>query len=125
MKKMKLVTAIAIVGILTAAQAFAAKAFIPGVYQIDSVHSKLGFEVPHLVISTVEGRFNTYQGKVSMGKNLGDLKADIEVEVKSVDTGIEKRDNHLRSGDFFDAEKFPKMTFMSKRVSGTPENFKM
>ena len=103
--------------------AFAAPAYTAGTYQIDPMHSKVGFEVPHLVISSVEGRFDEFQGEFSLAEKFGDSKLAVTIDTKSVDTAIKKRDEHLRSADFFDAVKYPKMTFKSKHIEGTPESF--
>src|SRR6266403_2651192 len=84
-------------------------------YKIDAVHSNVGFAVTHLVISTVKGKFKEISGEVSLeGNTITDAKGTIQT--KSIDTGNEKRDGHLRSPDFFNAEKFPTITFQSKRV---------
>ena len=96
-----------------------------GTYQIDPAHSKVGFEIQHLVISTVEGKFKTFSGTIEVAKPFTASKLKAEADVTSVDTGVEKRDNHLKSAEFFDAEKFPKMTFEGTSISGTPANFKM
>ncbi|MBI3557998.1 MAG: YceI family protein [Deltaproteobacteria bacterium] len=109
--------------LLLSTTGFAGQAYTPGSYQIDPMHSKVGFEVPHLVISSVEGRFNEYQGDFSLGEKFSDSRLSVTIETKSVDTAIRKRDDHLRSADFFDVAKFPKMTFKSKRIEGTPEAF--
>lgn len=96
-----------------------------GLYQIDPLHSRVGFEIPHLVISSVEGFFKTFSGSVEAGAKVQDLKIQGEVDIASIDTGVEKRDEHLKSPDFFDAAKYPKMTFKSSKVSGTPEDLKV
>jgi polyisoprenoid-binding protein YceI len=84
-------------------------------YNIDPVHSYVGFAVTHLVINTVHGKFNDFSGSFSMeGTEIKEATGTIQA--KSIDTGIEKRDNHLRSADFFDATKFPTITFQSKRA---------
>lgn len=110
---------------LTAISAHAQGPIAPGTYAIDPMHSKVGFEVPHLVISTVEGRFNEYKGEIRIADKFAASTAKIEIEAKSVDTAITKRDDHLRSADFFDAKKFPKLAFQGKRFEGTPESFKL
>lgn len=102
-----------------------AAAYAPGAYTIDPMHSKFGFEIPHLVISTVEGRFNAFQGELVLGAPFSKSTAQAEAEVASIDTGVKDRDNHLKSPDFFDADKNPKLTFKSKRFEGKPENFKL
>lgn len=112
MKKMILVSAMSLMSLTAMA------AGIPeGKYDLDPSHSKVGFEIAHLVISTVEGRFGTYTGEVNVGKK-SDLSFNADIEVASIDTGIGDRDKHLKSADFFDAEKFPKITFKSKSVKG-------
>lgn len=80
-------------------------------YIIDTEHTSLAFEVPHLVISTVEGRFKKFSGHFTWDEKT--LSVEAEVETASVETGQEKRDQHLRSLDFFDSKKYPKMTFRS------------
>lgn len=96
-----------------------------GKYEVDPPHSSVGFEVPHLVISTVEGRFMTFEGTVELNENFEKSSVKASVETKSVDTGNAKRDDHLRTGDFFEASKFDKLTFVSKTIKGTPESFEM
>lgn len=95
------------------------------VYNIDPAHSKVGFEIPHLVISTVEGRFTKFDGKIEIAEKFAASKASVNVDIDSIDTGNADRDKHLKSPDFFDAAKFPKMTFKSSAFRGTPESFKV
>ena len=84
-------------------------------YNIDPAHSTVGFAVTHMVINTVHGKFNDFSGKLSLDGN--ELKeASGTIQAKSIDTGIERRDNHLRSADFFDTAKFPTISFQSKRA---------
>jgi polyisoprenoid-binding protein YceI len=84
-------------------------------YKLDPAHTSVGFDIAHLVISEVHGRFNDVAGEVVLdGDKLVSAKAIIQV--KSIDTGIAKRDDHLRSPDFFDAEKYPTITFESTKV---------
>jgi polyisoprenoid-binding protein YceI len=108
--------------VLTAASAFAAPKIEAGKYGIDPAHSKVGFEISHLVISTVEGRFDTFTGNVEMGKKIDDTKIDASIDVNSISTGNGDRDKHLKSPDFFDAAKFGTITFVSKSVSGATDH---
>lgn len=105
--------------------AFSAPSYAPGNYEIDPMHSKVGFEVPHLVISSVEGRFDEYQGSFTLAESLPDSQVSFTIDTASIDTANKKRDTHLRNADFFDVTKFPKITFKSKKVTGTPENFQI
>lgn len=96
-----------------------------GKYILDEAHSKVGFEIPHLVISTVEGRFTKYDGEIELADKFTDSKVTASIDVSTIDTSNGDRDKHLKSADFFDVAKYPKMTFKSKKITGTPENFKV
>ncbi len=97
----------------------------PGKYTIDAAHSKVGFEISHLVISTVEGKFNQFSGDITVAEKPEASKVETKIDVASISTGNEKRDNHLRSPDFFDVIKYPNMSFVSKKVVWTPSNFQI
>jgi polyisoprenoid-binding protein YceI len=84
-------------------------------YKIDPMHSSIGFAITHLVINKVKGKFTEFTGTIVLDNN-AIQEAKGTVQTKSIDTGIAQRDNHLRSPDFFDATKFPTITFESKRV---------
>lgn len=87
-------------------------------WTVDKSHSKVGFSVSHLVIAEVEGKFNNFDGNISTnGENFEDAKIDFTVDVNSIDTDNEGRDKHLKSDDFFNAEKFPKITFKGKSMT--------
>jgi polyisoprenoid-binding protein YceI len=105
--------------------AFADAKYKPGKYDVDPMHSKVGFEIPHLVISSVDGHFNTYDGTIELADKFEKSKVKASVDMNSIDTGVAKRDDHLKSPDFFDVKKFPKMTFESTEITGTPDAFKM
>ncbi len=124
MKTMKLLS-LSTLATLVASVAVASTSYQPGKYEIDTAHSSVGFEVPHLVISSVEGKFTTFIGTIDLNKNLEKSKVEVTIDPKSIDTGNSKRDDHLRSADFFDVEKAPKMTFKSTSVKGTPDNFEI
>jgi len=108
---------------ISAAIIFAAQIAAATTYQIDPVHSQVEFTVDHLVVFKVNGAFNEYQGEIeadSASKSLTSTKA--EIKIASIDTREPKRDGHLLSADFFDAENHPLMTFTSKRVEGSGDN---
>jgi len=89
-------------------------------WNIDPSHSSIRFAVDHMVISEVEGIFSKYEGTVIATKaDFSDAKINFTVDVNSVNTDNEKRDEHLRGADFFETEKYPKMTFVSTSVVKT------
>ncbi len=108
-----------------APMAMAETKYEPGSYQLDPMHSKVGFEIPHLVISSVEGKFNQSEGEIKLDPTFTKSSAKISTEISSIDTGVAKRDDHLKSPDFFDAKKYPTMKFESTEVTGTPDSFKL
>lgn len=88
-------------------------------WTVDAAHSNVEFAVKHLMISTVKGRFGDVKGTVTYNEaNPAQSRVEIEVGIHSIDTRAEQRDAHLRSPDFFDAEQFPTMKFVSKRIDG-------
>lgn len=87
-------------------------------FEVDGAHSSVHFTVTHLQLSEVEGRFNDFKGTVDWNQDKpAASKIQFTVDVDSVDTGNAKRDEHLQSADFFDAEKFKTMSFKSTSVS--------
>ena len=85
------------------------------IWKVDTTHSEITFKVKHLVISTVTGKFNSYDALLeSDGDNFEGANIKFNADIDSINTGVEDRDNHLKSEDFFSAEKFPKMLFVSK-----------
>jgi polyisoprenoid-binding protein YceI len=87
-----------------------------GTYSIDPVHSRVGFAVRHLGIATVRGHFGSFEGSFEIGDELDSAKVYGSVEAASVDTQEQQRDDHLRSADFFDVERFPRIEFESKEI---------
>jgi len=84
-------------------------------YAIDPAHTRVGFSVRHLGISNIKGRFKEFSGKLTIdGDALKEATATIQVQ--SIDTGVEQRDNHLRTADFFDATNYPTITFKTRSV---------
>lgn len=89
-------------------------------WNIDPAHTSIRFAVDHMVISEVEGIFSKYEGSIVASKDdFSDAKINFVVDVNSVNTNNEKRDGHLKSADFFETEKYPKMTFVSTSVEKT------
>lgn len=93
---------------------FASVSAFAQTWSLDQAHAKLGFEVTHLMVSSVEGSFKTFDVKVtSSNDEFTDAVIELTADASSVYTENEKRDTHLRSADFFDAEKYPTLTFKS------------
>lgn len=91
-------------------------------WSLDKAHAKLGFNATHLLISEVEGNFQQFDIKVNAAtEDFTDASIELTAEINSINTENEARDKHLKSADFFDAEKYPALTFKStslKKVGG-------
>ena len=91
-------------------------------WKIDNSHSNVKFTVTHLVVSDVDGAFKDYTGTIQSAKpDFSDAKIDFTININSIDTDNDNRDKHLKSDDFFNAEKFPQIIFKGisfKKVSG-------
>lgn len=103
--------------IILAAALLAPLSAIAATYNIDPYHSTIQFKVKHLMITNVTGVFEKFNGTVVIDENdISKSKVDVAIEMASVNTSIGKRDEHLRSPDFFDVARFPTMTFVSTKV---------
>ena len=90
-------------------------------WQIDAAHTEVGFKVQHMMVSWTKGKFEKFSGTVRVqdGDPTRAPLIDIEIDPASINTNNEKRDGHLRSADFFDVKKFPKMSFTARRAKRT------
>jgi len=87
---------------------------------LDPMHSEVQFKIKHLVISTVTGSFKTFEGSVTtQSDSFEGAEAEFSLDVDSIDTTQPQRDGHLKSAEFFDAEKYPKITFKSTSFDGS------
>lgn len=94
-----------------------------GTWNIDLTHSGIHFTVRHMVISKVRGSFRKFSGTVSLDEQEPTASSvSVRIETASIDTGVQQRDDHLRSPDFFDAEKFPVISFQSTKVEKSSGN---
>ena len=92
-------------------------AFAQTTWNIDNVHSKIGFSVSHMAVAETEGKFNEYQGSVvTKGNDFNGAEVTFAAKTASIDTDNEKRDGHLKSPDFFDAAKYPEISFKGNLV---------
>ena len=117
MKKMMTLIAVALISIGSFAQAQ---------WKVDPFHSSLNFNISHSGISIVNGKFLEYTGTLTTkGESLENANFDFTVKVNSIDTNVENRDNHLRSADFFEVEKYPNMTFKTTNIleTGKPDHY--
>ncbi|MBD3906832.1 YceI family protein [Chryseobacterium sp. Ch-15] len=114
MKKILLSFAFALVSMFTFAQT---------AWRVDPAHSSINFNIKHMGISFVQGRFDKFNGEVrSPGANLDNGHFNFVVLTQSINTGVEMRDKHLKSEDFFDTEKFPDMRFESGSFTKVKDN---
>jgi len=95
----------------------------PERYEIDPAHTYIGFTAKHMLVMNVRGRFNRFSGHITLDpQDITKSSADVTIEAASIDTGNERRDEHLRSADFFEAEKYPTIRFVSRRVEKQAES---
>jgi polyisoprenoid-binding protein YceI len=96
----------------------------PGDWELDPVHTSVECVARHLMVSKVRGRFTNASGTIHIADDPAASSVEVEVDAASVESGDEKRDEHLRSPDFFDVERYPKVTFRSTRLEGeSPGHF--
>ena len=92
-------------------------------WNIDPDHSNVGFKVRHLMVSNVKGSFDKHSGTIDINdKDITKSKVEVTIDTTSINTNVQKRDEHLRSADFFDVAKYPTMTFVSKKVAKAGED---
>ncbi|MDT7828448.1 YceI family protein [Pricia sp. S334] len=91
------------------------------VWKADNAHSKVGFAITHLMISEVEGHFGEFDIQATADESFGDPDFTVDIKTASIDTDNQKRDDHLRSADFFDAEAHPSLTFNTTSFEKTGE----
>jgi len=93
-----------------------------GTWNVDPSHSSVEFRVKHLGISTVRGAFREFEGRIEIGQDIASSKASGTIKAASIDTGEPKRDEHLRSPDFFDVDNYPDIAFESTSIEVIDEN---
>ena len=104
-------------------QAVEIPGYIAGTWDLDPVHSTIGFMVRHLMVSKVRGRFTRFEAQVVTAPSPVDSFATAAIDLSSVDTGNQARDDDLRSTNFFDVASHPKMTFRSTGIRADEGNF--
>jgi polyisoprenoid-binding protein YceI len=92
-------------------------------WKIDSVHSEIGFKIKHLMVTTVKGKFSKFEGTIkTTDEDLTKSEINFSADVNSINTNNDMRDGHLKSPDFFDAAKFPTLSFKSTSISKKTDN---
>jgi polyisoprenoid-binding protein YceI len=92
-------------------------------WQVDGAHSAVNLTVRHMVISKVRGRFTKWDAKLALDTtDLARSSVEVEIDASSIDTGVADRDAHLRSPDFLDAQKYPKLRYRSRRVEAVAKD---
>ena len=98
---------------------------VAGTWTLDPTHTTITFEVRHMMISKVRGSFGSESGTITVADDLLDSQVEVAIDIASVASGTEDRDNHLRSPDFFDAGTYPQMTFRSTGVETAGDGYRM
>lgn len=94
-----------------------------GSWTFDPAHTSIGFTVKHLMAAKVRGGFKSFSGTISQGEDAATTSATVTIEAASIDTGVEDRDNHLRSADFLDVENHPQITFETTSITQAGSGF--
>jgi polyisoprenoid-binding protein YceI len=97
--------------------------YVTGTWTVDPVHSEVSFVVRHMMVSKVRGRFDKFEGTITTAPDPLQSSVTATVDLSSVNTGNDTRDNHIRSEDFFHTEKHPTMTFRSTRIRADGDDF--
>ncbi|HEX8768374.1 MAG TPA: YceI family protein [Jatrophihabitans sp.] len=108
---------------MTLATAPTIPGYLTGTWTIDPAHSDISFSVRHMMVSKVKGRFGSFSGTIVTGETPAQSSVTAEIDLNSIDTNNAQRDNHIRSADFFEVEKYPTMTFTSTSVDTDGEDY--
>jgi polyisoprenoid-binding protein YceI len=95
---------------------------LAGTWEIDAGHSSVAFVAKHMMVAKTRGHFGSFQGTVHIGDTPEESWTEVTMDAASIDTGLEMRDNHLRSADFLNAERWPALSFRSTKVEITGED---
>lgn len=90
--------------------------YVAGTWEIDPVHSEVGFVARHMMVSKVRGRFTSFSGELVLGEDPLQSSATATIDLTSIQTGNEQRDQHIRSADFFEVDKYQTMTYRSTGI---------
>ena len=97
--------------------------YVAGTWEIDPVHSEVGFTARHMMVSKVRGRFTTFSGEIALGENPEQSSVTATIDLTSINTGNEQRDQHIRSADFFEVNKYTTMTYRSTGIRAEGDHY--
>jgi polyisoprenoid-binding protein YceI len=97
--------------------------YVVGTWNIDPVHSEIGFTVRHLMVSKVRGKFTKFEGTIVTAPDPLQSKVEAKIDLNSIDTGNEQRDNDLRSSNYFEVDKYPEMIYRSTSIRQEGDGF--
>lgn len=97
--------------------------YVAGKWTIDPIHSHVGFVVKHMMVSKVRGQFDTFEGEIITAADPLQSSATAKIDLQSIDTNSEQRDQHIKSADFFEVEKYPEMTYRSTGIRVDGEDY--
>jgi polyisoprenoid-binding protein YceI len=95
---------------------------VPGVWELDAGHTQVGFEGRHLKVTRVRGRFTKFSGRLIVAEIPEESTAELDIDAASIDSGFKDRDEHLKSADWFDVERYPAISFRSGHISHVSGN---
>jgi polyisoprenoid-binding protein YceI len=104
-------------------EAGALPGYVAGTWDIDPVHTEIGFTARHMMVSKVRGRFTQFSGELVTGENPLQSSVTATIDLTSINTGNEQRDQHIRSADFFEVDKFTTMTYRSTGVRAEGDHY--
>ena len=107
----------------TSTEAGAIPGYVEGTWEIDPVHSEVGFTARHMMVSKVRGRFTTFSGEIVLGDSPLQSSVTATIDLTSINTGNEQRDQHIRSADFFEVNKYTTMTYRSTGVRAEGDHY--
>jgi polyisoprenoid-binding protein YceI len=107
----------------TSTEAAAIPGYVAGTWEIDPVHSEVGFVARHLMVSKVRGRFTQFSGELVTAENLLQSSVTATIDLTSIQTGNEQRDQHIRSADFFEVDKYKTMTYRSTGLRAEGDHY--
>ena len=97
--------------------------YVAGTWEIDPVHSEVGFTARHMMVSKVRGRFTTFSGEIVLGESPEQSSVTATIDLTSINTGNEQRDQHIRSADFFEVNKYTTMTYRSTGIRAEGDHY--